>query len=200
MNGKRTQTERSTATRAALVAAARPRFAERGYAAVGTPELAAAAGVTRGALYHQFTDKRALFAAVAEEVEAEVTRALAAAVMAAAPHDPLEALHVAIDAWLDSCEDPEVRQVLLIDGPAVLGWEELRDLLARYGLGLTVQLVQAGISAGRLPDLDATALAHVLLGALQEAGLVVAVEPAARPAVLAALRAVVDGLARDPAP
>ena len=71
MNVKRTKhAERSEATRAALVAAARPLFAERGYAGVGTEEIVRAAGVTRGALYHQFADKRELFAAVFEQVEA----------------------------------------------------------------------------------------------------------------------------------
>jgi AcrR family transcriptional regulator len=75
MNVKRTKhAERSEATRAALMAAARPLFAERGYAAVGTEEIVRAAGVTRGALYHQFADKRELFAAVFEQVEAEVTQ------------------------------------------------------------------------------------------------------------------------------
>src|SRR6476646_10607588 len=78
----RTQEQRSTATRQALVAAARRLWAERGYAEVGTPEIAAAAGVTRGAMYHQFTDKAALFLAVVEAVEQDVMTRLATAVAA----------------------------------------------------------------------------------------------------------------------
>src|SRR3954468_20039951 len=98
---RRTQAERSAATQAALIAAARPLFAARGYADVGTPEIAEAAGVTRGALYHQFADKTALFAAVTEAVEADVTARLVAEVAAAGHTDPLAALHGAVDAWLD---------------------------------------------------------------------------------------------------
>ena len=97
---RRTQAERSAATRGALVAAARTRFAARGYAAVSTPEIAEAAGVTRGAMYHQFADKAALFAAVAEAVEAGVTQRMADDVLAAGHPDPLSALHGAVDAWL----------------------------------------------------------------------------------------------------
>src|SRR4051794_30045012 len=74
---RRTQAERSAGTRAALIAAARRLWARRGYAAVGTPEIVAEAGVTRGAMYHQFADKAALFRAVAEAVEADLTRRIA---------------------------------------------------------------------------------------------------------------------------
>src|SRR5258705_2730920 len=81
--------EQSEATRAALVAAARPLFAERGYAGVGTEEIVRAAGVTRGALYHQFADKRELFAAVFEQVEADVTQRTARAAVASGASDPL---------------------------------------------------------------------------------------------------------------
>jgi len=85
MNVKRTKhAERSEATRAALMAAARPLFAQRGYAAVGTEEIVRAAGVTRGALYHQFADKRELFAAVFEAVEAHTTRRIANEALAGA--------------------------------------------------------------------------------------------------------------------
>ena len=193
---RRTQAERSTATRAALVAAARPRFAARGYAAVSTPEIAQAAGVTRGAMYHQFADKAALFAAVAEAVEADVTQRLADEVVAAGHSNPLSALHGAVDAWLDACEEPEVRQVLLLDAPVVLGWEGFRDLAQHYGLGLTEQLLQAAIDAGQLPVLATRPLAHVLLGALQEAAFVVTAEPPARAETAAVEHAILDALAR----
>ncbi len=191
---RRTQAERSAATHAALVAAARTLFAERGYAAVGTPEIAHAAGVTRGAMYHQFADKAALFAAVAEAVEADVTRRLTEGVIAAAPSDPIATLHAAVDAWFDACEDPEVRRVLLLDAPVVLGWEGFRDLAQAYGLGLTEQLLQAAIDAGRLPALATTPFAHVLLGALHEAVLFVTAEPGARAETARVLHALVDGL------
>ncbi|HEX8104696.1 MAG TPA: TetR/AcrR family transcriptional regulator [Solirubrobacteraceae bacterium] len=191
---RRTQAERTAATRAALVAAARPLFAARGYAAVGTPEIVRAAGVTRGAMYHQFADKAALFGAVAEAVEAGVTQRLVAAVGAAGAGDPLSALHVAIDAWFDACEEPEVRRVLLLDAPVVLGWEGLRDLAQQYGLGLTEQLLGAAIEAGQLPALPVRPFAHVLLGALQEAAFVVTDDPGARADAARVLHALVDGL------
>src|SRR5215218_7774824 len=90
---RRTQAERSSATRTALLAAARRLWSQRGYAAVGTPEIAAAAGVTRGAMYHQFADKAALFREVAEAVESDVTARLTEYVVASGAGDPAAALH-----------------------------------------------------------------------------------------------------------
>jgi AcrR family transcriptional regulator len=191
---RRTQLERSAATRGALIAAARPLFAERGYAAVGTPEIAEAAGVTRGAMYHQFADKTALFAAVAEAVEADVTQRIADGVVAAGPGDPVAVLHAAIDAWFDACEVPEVRRIILLDAPAVLGWEGFRDLAQAYGLGITEQMVQAAIDAGQFPSFATTPFAHVLLGALQEAALVTTADPASRPETARVVHAIVEGL------
>ena len=170
MKGKRTQEERTAATRAALIAAARRLWSERGYAAVGTPEIATAAGVTRGAMYHQFADKAALFAAVLEAVEIDVTQRLANHVVASGVTEPGPALRAAADAWLDACENPEVRQFLLIDGPRVLGWAAFRDVTLRHGLGLTEQLLSAALGAER----PTRALAHILIGALNEAAMYVA--------------------------
>lgn len=196
MTLKRTpQAERSATTRAALLAAARPLFATRGYADVGTPEIATAAGVTRGAMYHHFADKRALFAAVAEAVEADVTGRLIDEVAAAAPADPLAALHLATAAWLRACEEPEVRQVILLDAPVVLGWEGLRDLAQTYGLGLTQQLLQTAMDAGRLPALPVVPLAHALLGALQEAAFLITADPSAREDAGRVVAALLDALA-----
>jgi AcrR family transcriptional regulator len=194
---RRTQAERSASTRGALIAAARPLFAERGYAAVSTPEIAQAAGVTRGAMYHQFADKAALFAAVAETVEADVTQRLADEVVAGAPADPAAALHGAIDAWLAACQETEVRQVLLLDAPVVLGWEGFRDLAQEYALGLTEQLLQAAIEAGQMPALAVRPFAHVLLGALQEAAFVVTADPSAREDTARVVHALLDALQRS---
>ncbi len=195
---RRTQAERSAATSAALIAAARPLFAERGYAAVGTPEIARAAGVTRGAMYHQFADKAALFRAVAEAVEADVTRRLAEGVAAGGADDPLAVLHAVVDGWFDACDEPEVRRILLLDAPVVLGWEGVRDLAQEYGLGLTEQLLQAAMDAGQIAPLPLRPLAHVLLGALQEAALVVTAEPDARADTARVVHALIDGFAAGP--
>ena len=119
---------RSEATRRRLVTAARTLFGARGYADVGTEEIVRAAGVTRGALYHQFRDKADLFAAVAEEVEAEIAERIAGA--AGVEADPVGALRAGARLFLDACAEPEVERIILLDAPAVLGWEAWRDLAA----------------------------------------------------------------------
>ncbi|WP_420109444.1 TetR/AcrR family transcriptional regulator [Mycolicibacter arupensis] len=171
---RRTQAERSAATRAALTTAARTLWGARGYAAVGTPEIAEAAGVTRGAMYHQFPDKAALFLAVVEAVEADVMARLAEAVAASASTTPAAALRSAAESWLVVADDPEVRQLLLLDAPTVLGWDGFRDVAQRYSLGMTEQLLSAAMQAGQLPHQPVRALAHVLIGALDEAAMVIA--------------------------
>src|ERR1700761_7588304 len=102
----RTQSERSAATQSALISAARALWGERGYAEVGTPEIAAAAGVTRGAMYHQYPDKAALFGAVIEAVETEVMQRLSTSVAAAQPESSAAALRIAADAWLEIATEP----------------------------------------------------------------------------------------------
>jgi AcrR family transcriptional regulator len=172
--GRTKHAARSEATRAALVAAARPLFAERGFAGVGTEEIVRAAGVTRGALYHQFADKRELFAAVFEQVEAEVTQRTARAAVASGAADPLAVLRVGAAAWLDACSEPEVQRIVLLDGPSVLGWDAWREIGMRYGLGLVENELREAIDAGVLEPQPTRALAHVLMGAIDEAALYVA--------------------------
>lgn len=194
---RRTQQERTAETRARLIAAARPLFARSGYASASTPELAAAAGVTRGALYHQFVDKRGLFTAVVHAVEVEVTQRIVAQVGRSGAQGPADALRAAVDAWLAVCEDHEVRQVLLIDAPVVLGWEELRDIALEHGLGLAEWLLQQAVEGGVLAPQPLRPLAHVLIGALNEAALYVAHhddQATARAEVAGALRRLLDGL------
>jgi AcrR family transcriptional regulator len=163
---------RSEATRQLLVTAARALFGARGYATVGTEEIVRAAGVTRGALYHQFRDKADLFAAVAEEVEAEIADRIAAAAGAAA--DPVEALRAGARQFLDACAEPEVERIILLDAPAVLGWEAWRDLAGRYGLGLVQLALQSAMDAGAIVPQPVVPLAHVLVGAIDECALYVA--------------------------
>ena len=164
---------RSEATRRRLVTAARTLFGARGYADVGTEEIVRAAGVTRGALYHQFRDKADLFAAVAEEVEAEIAERIAsgADVLSA---DPVGALRSGAQLFLDTCAEPEVERIILLDAPAVLGAEAWRDLAGRYGLGLVQLALQAAIDAGAIVPQPVVPLAHVLIGALNECALYVA--------------------------
>ena len=186
----RTQAGRSARTRSALVAAARPQFAAAGYAGVSTQAIVAAAGVTRGAMYHHFADKTELFAAVFETVEAQAMGRIAEIVAASGAGDPIEAMQVGARAWLEACADPEVHRIMLVDAPGVLGWARWREICLNHGLGLVRTLVSAAMAAGRIargPDLP---LAHLLIGALDEAALYVA--QSADPAV--ARTEMADGL------
>ena len=191
------QVQRSAITRAALLEAARGLFGERGYAAVGTEEIVRHAGVTRGALYHQFKDKEQLFEAVFEEVEARTTQRIANEALAGAT-DPLAALRAGARAFLAVCAEPEVERIVLLDAPAVLGWERWRAIGLRHGLGLVAGTIQSGIDAGAIAPQPATPLAHVLIGALDESALYVAraEDPeAARAEVVGILDRMIDGLA-----
>jgi AcrR family transcriptional regulator len=196
MESKRTQAQRSAATRRALVAAARPLFSERGYAAVGTDEIARAAGVTRGALYHQFAGKEELFVAVYEQIETEIVARIAGV---PATGDPAAALHAGIDSWLAACAEPEVHRIVLIEAPAALGWERWREIGRRYAVGLIETTVQGLIEGGAVARQPVRPLAHVLLGALEEAALYAARaddRAAATAEVRFALAQLVDGLLR----
>ena len=171
---RRTQAERSASTREALIGAGRALFAARGYAEVGTEEVVKAAGVSRGALYHQFGDKSELFAAVYEAVEGDVIARIAMAVSAAPASDPIALLRLGASSWLDACGEPEVHQVALLDAPAVLGLARWRDISTRYGIGLAEGLLAQAIEAGRIAPQPITPLAHILLGALREGALYLA--------------------------
>lgn len=164
--------ERGEATRAALVRAARELFTERGYPAVGTNEVVQRAGVTRGAMYHHFRDKQDLFRAVYEQLEEEVVAATAAAMSGL--EDPWELLVTGVRSFFDACTDPALMQIGLIDGPAVLGWQEWREIGNRYGLGLVTLGLQNAMDAGVLRRADVTQLAHLMLGALDEAAMLIA--------------------------
>jgi AcrR family transcriptional regulator len=169
---KRTQEQRSEATRAALVAAARALFAERGYAGVGTEEIVKRAGVTRGALYHHFGGKRELLRAVYEQMETEFMEGLAAA--AQPDSGVVETMLAGAEMFLDHCLEPEVQRIVLLDAPAVLGWDEWREIGADYGLGLIKGLLEAGMESGEIRAQPIEPLAHMLLGALDELAMVVA--------------------------
>jgi AcrR family transcriptional regulator len=187
---------RSEATRRQLVTAARGLFGQRGYAGVGTEEIVQAAGVTRGALYHQFRDKADLFAAVAEEVEAEIAERIATAAAESAA-DPVGVLRRGARLFLEACAEPEVERIILLDAPAVLGWEAWRDLASRYGLGLVQLALQSAMDAGAIAPRPVVPLAHALVGALDECALYVAraADPAAaREDCAAIFSQILDGL------
>jgi AcrR family transcriptional regulator len=174
MNVKRTQAERSETTRGALIDAARVLFAERGYAGVATEEIVRAAGVTRGALYHHFEGKRELFAAVYERVEKELSERIAVGALDANPQSPLEAMRAGAEMFLDACMEPDVQRIALLDGPSVLGWSRWREIAAAHGLGLIEGSLQTAIEAGAIASQPVRPLAHVLMGALDEAAMLIA--------------------------
>ncbi len=148
-------------------------------------------------MYHQFEDKRDLFAEVVEVVEAGVTERMATRVVEGGATGAADALVTGVDAWLDIASEPEVRRILLLDGPVVLGPRAFREVLLRHGLGLTESLLVAAMDAGDLVRLPTEALAQILLGALNEAAMRVAEaeDPAAaRAEAREILLAVVEGL------
>ncbi|GAB3353765.1 TetR/AcrR family transcriptional regulator [Amycolatopsis echigonensis] len=169
---RRTQQERSDATRAALIKAARDLFGARGYHDVPAEEITRTAGVTRGALYHHFGDKQGLFQAVVEVLERELT-AEVSEVLDGAP-DPLSGLSSALGVFLDACLRPDVRRISLTDAPAVLGWDAWRDLEAEYGLGLVAEHLAAAREAGLIVDTPVDALAQLVLAAVMEAARMIA--------------------------
>jgi AcrR family transcriptional regulator len=171
---RRTQAERSESTRTALIDAATTLFAERDYASVGTEEIVSAAGVTRGALYHHFDGKRGLFETVYQGVEARLAERIAAGAVATNPKSPVEAMRAAVKMFLDACTEPEVQQIALLDGPSVLGWDRWREIAAEHGLGLIEASLQAAMEAGAIASQPVRPLAHVLMGALDEAAMLVA--------------------------
>lgn len=171
---RRTQAERAAETREALVTAARSLFAADGFADVALETIVRAAGVTRGALYHHFADKTELFAAVFEQVEAEVAARMGQAIVAANPTDPVEVMRRGADFWLDACSDPEVQRIVLVDAPAVLGWTRWTEIGNRYNIGMVRDLLKSAIEASLIPPQPVEATALTLLGAMREATLYVA--------------------------
>lgn len=183
-----------------MVGAARRLFAERGYAAVGTEEIVRAAGVTRGALYHHFAGKRELFEAVYERIEAELAERIAAGALEANASSPLEAMRAGAEMFLAASTEPETQRIVLLDGPSVLGWDRWREIAAEHGLGLIEATLQAAVDAGAIEPQPVHPLAHVLMGALDEAAMLVAraEDPEQmRAEVGQTLRALLDGLSRD---
>lgn len=170
MQGKRTQAERTAASRSRLIAAGRALFGARSFAEVSAEEVARAAGLSRGALYHQFGGMPELFAAVLDEVESEVMGAVAGA-LNGRERDVVVVLASAIDAWLQACRDPAVTRILLLDGPVVLGWERWRDIGRSHSLRLIEAQLGDLIAAGLVAPQPVRPLAHVLVGSLHEAAL-----------------------------
>ena len=170
--GRRTQAQRRSATRRALLDAGRELFAARGFAGAGQEEIVEHAGVTRGALAHHFGTKQGLFRAVVESLEGELAEHIATAAMRG--DDPMGHLRFGCLAFLDAALDPAVRRIVLLDAPAVLGWQAWRELDTTYGLGLVSEALDHCMEAGLMAPRPVQPLAHILLAALNEAAMLVA--------------------------
>ncbi len=185
----------SEATRRRLVAVARRLFAARGYANTSIGDITERAKVTRGALYHHFGDKRDLFRAVFEQVEEELVARAGAAASKSPPRKRVEA---AVSAFLDACLDRDVQQIVLLDGPSVLGWQTASEIDEAYALGSIQALLELAIREGQIAKQPVEPLAQVLLGALNQAALVITRAddvPAARREMGRTIGRLVKGLA-----
>jgi len=169
-----TQAERTEATRGRLIATARRLFAERGFAATSTEEILGAAGVSRGALYHHFPSKTDLFRATFEAVEDDLTAQVLAVAAGSGETDPVRILELGFDAFLDQCVNPEVQRIVMLDGPTVLGWDVWHELDERYAFGTIKAVLTVAAQLGRIEEAEVDPLANLLLGAIMQAGMVVA--------------------------
>src|SRR6266567_3337439 len=159
-------------TRRGIIEAARALFTEQGYAATSIEEIVARARVTKGAMYHHFGSKEEVFRLVLDTVESEFINRLAAAGM---PGDDVwTEIQNGVQAFLDVALEPEIQQIVLIDGPAVLGWLEWRAVEERYGFGVLRKFLARAIDAGFLPPQPLEPLVHLLAGALNEGAMAIA--------------------------
>ena len=192
---RRSNRERTETTRAELIRAARRLFTEGSYAATSTPEIADTAGVTRGALYHHFADKQALFRAVVEEE----ARELAAEIEQASP-DSLSAraaLIAGTDAYLNAMRVPGRTRLLLLDGPAVLGPAEMEAIDAQHAGRTLREGLAAAAAEGSMVQAPLEALAGVLVAAFDRAA--IATDGGARVEdYRRALTALIEGVVGDP--
>src|SRR5215471_10450228 len=164
---RQSQAERTAQTRAALMAAARRLFAELGYHTTATEDLVRTAKVTRGALYYHFADKRDLFRTVVEQIEDELDLLVREA--ASGGSDLWDRIARGVDAFLEACSQQDIKQILLVDGPSVLGWKEWHEQDARHSLAQIEESLHALTAAGFTLPTAVKPLAHLLHGATLEA-------------------------------
>lgn len=182
-------TIRSERMRGTLIQVARNEFATKGFAGTSTPEIAAEAGVSRGALYHHFADKAALFQAVVEHERAEVAASIQTAV--ASVSEPFETIMLGGEAYLAALRDPGRRRIMLIDGPAVLGDAAFRDMDTRHTARALEASIASAIAAGIMRPLPVLATTNLLTAAYDRAAF--AEDDASD--YVTALRGIIEGLA-----
>jgi AcrR family transcriptional regulator len=164
--------ERGQATRQLLVVTATKLFGEHGYEGTSIEAVLRESGLSRGALYHHFDSKEALFEAVFEAIEVELANAAVAATRGVA--DLAEILRIGANSFLEAAQAGRIRQIVLVDAPAALGWQKWREIEARHGLGLIKATLEAAAVRGQMPRDLIEVHAHMLLAALIEVALMVA--------------------------
>jgi AcrR family transcriptional regulator len=171
-NMKSLREEHAQATREAILAAARKLFTVEGYDSSAIDEIAAAARVTSGALYHHFRNKREIMRAVFQALEAELKARVTAA--GGGVKSPTEAMRRSLHALFDACLEDDIRSIVFEQAPRVLGWEEWRKIDAEYATGLLLDLLSGLRQERKLGTYDDKVVASLFLAALAEAGLQIA--------------------------
>jgi AcrR family transcriptional regulator len=166
---------RGRETREHFVRVATRLFTTHGYEGTSIEAVLQETGASRGSLYHHFPGKEALFFAVLEDLEVSVIAEMTAGV--AELTDPVEALRTACLAWIRLAGVPEIQQIVLIDAPAVLGWQRFRELDEQSVLGLFRAALEAAAAAGRIEDRHVDVFSHLVLAAVNEAAMLVARSP-----------------------
>jgi AcrR family transcriptional regulator len=192
---KRLRDRQAAATREHLVAVARQRFTEQGYAATSIEDIVQRAGVAKGALYHHFSGKDALFGAVYEAVLADVVSAVMAA--ATAEQEPWASVRAGLSAFLDACLDPAFRRIVILESVSVLHPEVREAEIGRVELPMLQTILTPLAADAALPGVAVDPLAYVALGGLYGAALFIARSPepgAARRQVDDVLDTVIRGL------
>jgi AcrR family transcriptional regulator len=167
-----TKSEKAASTKANIITVARRLFAAHGYAGTSIEAVLAECQVSRGALYYHFATKEALFAAVLEAVEIDITEATGRAAVNIT--NPVEALAIAFGRFLDMASEPEVRQIVLTDAHSAVGWQKWREIEERHGFGRVKQALKFIAAAGGIRDEMVDVFAHILLASLLELAFVVA--------------------------
>jgi AcrR family transcriptional regulator len=182
------------ATRDQLVEVATALFAEHGYEGTSIEAVLAAAGVSRGALYHHFAGKEALFKAVLSAIMERAAVQGAEAVRDCT--GPVDTLITGALAWIDLAGDPVIQRVMLVDAPSVLGWEQWQAMDEGRTVGAMQVLLQEISDSGHLPADLVGPFSHMILAAIDEAAMTVARAPDTRAAVAESRRAVEELLRR----
>ena len=190
------QEERSSTTQATLIQGGKRAFLENGYAGTSTPSLAKATGVSRGALYHHYADKKALFRAVVENIQTEVFNAIEERAVAA--KDPIEGLKLGSRAFLEEASKPEFVRIVMVEGPAVLGLEEWRAIERKTGVQSLIEGLAYAVEQNAIDVPSVEIMAGLLSGALNESILTIYADDAPLDDVYNNVCRLIDGLAKHP--